>query len=214
MDTINFYSFYDNSSIGASEIGSFFDIKRKFKDSIANNIFYIDDFIYDISYILNRNKMYYWNEEYIEKIKSGNIENINSKNIVSPDVLGYIYSTAIQISMKIGSIMCSSIYNGLSEVLCDVISTPNINTIYKVLINSDKNLKALYEDPATHNTFGEIATCSVAQYFIPKIYEFCQTVINKNVIDILFSALVSAWFVYDDKYRIFDDLSSKSIEEK
>ena len=221
MATINFYSFYDNSTFGSSEIGSFFDIKRKFYDYIYNNHkikMFVAEFITHITNIYETSINDFWNKDYIKDfIESGGKMNIDSKSMISDSIYRYIENIAIQITMIISTLMSRSIIEGLSSVLCDVISTPNINTIFNVIINSDNNLKELYNDPSTHDTFGEIATCHIAQYYINSLYDFCQNIICKNIFEILFSSIMTFWFVYNkmgkniNKENLAVPVSSKKI---
>ena len=203
MACINFYSLYDISEFGNSEIGCFFDIKRlfyeKMKKQISKDSCGLNDlgialygFVNNITRIHNINPNAIINVENTKDMKK--LQGLTNLSI------NIIENTAIAITQLIGNEMCMAYHQGLSTVLCDVIGIPNINMIYDVLCNNSRYLAA----NRNSKSFGEIATIYIEEYYYSKIYSLLINVIKPNCEEILKSVIAAFPFLYSDIVRVSD----------
>lgn len=199
---INFYAFYDDTNFGASEIGKYFDIKRIFRENIINNEIIQDSIhkyisecikIYDMDikniYELNLNK----ESSDFYKIK------YNQGYLSLADVYSSLITQAISVNIS------EAIHEGLSKILCDIVSPPNLEYIYSILENNSKELKEYRK--TFPKTFGEYCTIFIERYFANYLTNFLNSCIRSNVYEILKEGFVSSFnYIYHDiKYRMNEE---------
>ena len=195
---INFYAFYDDTNFGASEVGKYFDIKRIFRENIINNEF-IHESIY--KYILECMKIYDMSAKNIYELNLNKESSDFCKIKYNQGYLSLADAYSSLITQAISINISEAIHEGLSKILCDIVSPPNLEYIYSILENNSKELKEYRK--TFPKTFGEYCTIFIERYFANYLINFLNSCIRANVYEILKEGFISSfnYIYYDIRYR-------------
>jgi len=196
---INFYAFYDDTNFGASEVGKYFDIKRIFRENIINNEF-IHESIH--KYIFECIKIYDMNVKNICDFNLNKESSNFGKIKYNQGYLSLVDAYSSLITQAISVNISEAIHEGLSKILCDIVSPPNLEYIYSILENNSKELKEYRK--TFPKTFGEYCTIFIERYFAEYLANFLNSCIRSNVYEILKEGFISSfnYIYYDIRYRM------------